>query len=212
MEIDEQHVTDYWHVVRIEFENEEGNIGAEMIHSQYGELESLRDDILSQLEEHVDAGDWFRDDEFFESEDLDGIPDERMVARDYSHKVVALFAISCGTMEKQLEILNSIETHPEILEGLESTPFNSIEPSDLVDSYFDGRGLHENLEFAKVTGVVDQGTYSEANDVRKTRNRLVHNPLFRLSIESYDAHRQRISKAVSAPNRIDGLLQEVVSQ
>jgi hypothetical protein len=102
-------------------------------------------------------------------------------------------------MEKQLEILLSQDLIPD------------ARRDEIVSSCFKGRGLNDNLEFGKDAGVIDNGVYSEATDVRKTRNKLVHIPTFRFSIESYNSHRQRIKKTVRAPEKLDSLIDNVVT-
>lgn len=199
MQIDGEYETDYWSHVILDFRSDKGNVGSRPIHSQKAELEQLRDDVLDQLDDHEQSDDPFFDDPDFGSEDLAGFPEERMVSREYTHRLVALFAISCGIMEKQLEILLSQDLIPD------------SRRDGIVSSCFKRRGLHDNLDFAEAAGVIGNGVYSEATDVRKTRNRLVHNPTFRLSIDSYNTHRQRIKKTVRAPDKLDDLIQQAVA-
>lgn len=209
MKINGEYETDYWHHVILEFRSKNGHVGSTNIHSQARELEFLRDNILEELDEYELSEDRLH--HGFDPDDLEGLPDERMIARDYSYNLVALFSISCGIMEKQLEIL------------LSQYLISDNKREGVTASCFVGRGLYDNLEFAKAAQVIGnkkesyskeqgvKGVYSEAHDVRQTRNRLVHNPTFRLSIQSYNIHRQRIKKAVRAPNKLDKLIQQVTS-
>lgn len=198
MKIGDKYETDYWRHVILEYRSDQGRIGESGIHSHRGELQNLRDNLLNQVNDLESNQTGMRNDSDFNREDMEGLPDDTLIPRDYTHKLVALMALSCGIMEKQLEILLSQDLIPD------------RRRDGIVHFCFEGRGLHENLEFAKAANVIDDSVYSPATDVRKTRNRLVHNPVFRLHIDSYNAHRHRIKKAVKAPEKIDQLIQNTV--
>ena len=188
MLIDGEDKTDYWKVVLLDFRSDTGYVGSRSIHSQAVEMNDLKDELLDKLKDLESSSDPMYDD--FTQEELNGLPDEAMISREYTHKLVSLFAISCGIIEKQLEILLSQYLIPDSRRG------------GIVADCFEGRGLYENLEFAKAAGAIGNGIYSDSTDVRKTRNKLVHNPNFRLSIDSYNSHRQRLKKCTRAPEKI----------
>ena len=198
MKIGNEYETDYWRHVILEYRSDHGRIGESVIHSHQAELENLRDDLLDRIDSLESNQTGMRDDPDFDQQDLKGLPDDTSIPRPYTYRLVALMALSCGIMEKQLEIFLSQDLIPD------------KRRDGIVQSCFENRGLYENLEFAKAADVIDDKVYSPATDVRKTRNRLVHNPVFRLHIDSYSAHRHRIKKALKAPNEIDQLIQNAV--
>lgn len=198
MEIDGEYETDYWRHVILEYRTDSGRVSESVIHSHQVELENLRDDLLDRVDTLESNQKGMRDDPDFSPSDLKGLPDDTAVPRSYTYRLVALMALSCGIMEKQLEILLSQDL------------ITDNRRDGIVQSCFEGRGLYDNLEFAKAAKVIDNKVHSPATDVRKTRNRLVHNPVFRLQIDSYAAHRHRIKKAVKAPKEIDRLIQKAV--
>ena len=117
-----------------------------------------------------------------------------MIPRNLSHKLVALFAISCGIIENQLRLLLAREIIVD-----------ELEESRAVD-FFEHTGLQARLELAYLSGIVDEGVYGLAEDVRQTRNQLVHNPVKRLSIQSVVALEDRVRKAVRAPDSLHDLI------
>jgi len=79
-----------------------------------------------------------------------------------------------------------------------------------VNEQLDTMGLAKKLKFGRDSDVIGNGVFSEAWDVRRTRNKLVHNPVYRFSIENYNTHRNRVNKAIRAPDKIDQLIQNAV--
>lgn len=198
MEIDGSFQTDYWKHVILEWESNDGSIHQRVVHTHEAELQSLRDDILAELQQLENNQSGIHADPDFDQDNLDGFPDETMLPREYSHKLVALFAMSCGIMERQLGILLSIDLIPD------------SRRDGVVNDGLDSMSLGKKLEFARDTRVIGNGLFSEAWDVRRTRNRLVHNPVYRLSIDSYNVHRNRVGKAVRAPDEIDDLIENAL--
>lgn len=196
MEIDGEYKTDYWRHVILNRRSNNGRVGERGIHNHKVEIQNLADEILEELEELQQNQTGMRADPDFDDSDLEGLPDESIVPRDYTHKVVSLFALSCGIMEEQLGILLTLDLIPE------------SRRDGYVDEELNDLNLVNKLNLAESAEVIDDGTYSEAWDVRKTRNNLVHSPVYRLTIENYDSHRGRINKAVSAPDKIDQAIQE----
>lgn len=198
MEIDGTFQTDYWKHVILEWESDNGKVHQRDLHTHEAELQSLRDDILAELQQLENNQSGFHADPDFGQDDLEGFPDETMLPREYTHNLVALFAMSCGIMEQQLGILLSIDLIP------------NSRRDGVVNDGLDSISLGKKLEFARDTQVIGNGLFSEAWDVRRTRNRLVHDPVYRLSIESYNGHRNRVGKAVRAPDKIDYLIENAL--
>jgi hypothetical protein len=198
MEINGEYETDYWRHVILDWESDNGRVGNRTIHTHKAELKELSDDILGKLQTLKNNPTGFHDDPDFTQSDLQGYPDETMLPRNYTHKLVSLFALSCGIMEKQLGILLTVDLIP------------SSRRDTYVNEKLDSIPLGRKLEFARDADVIGNGIFSEAWDVRKARNKLVHNPVYRFSIDNYNIHKNRIKKATRAPNKIDSRIQDEI--
>ena len=178
---------DHWEIAILESRTVDG-FPSSTLHSPAGELEELRDSILDELDsldEQIERKPIFDD---YEGKPHGEHHDIQMLPRPLSHKIVSLFAISVGVMEKQvIDILS----HSLIAEGYRKT-----EPSI---SLLQKRGFRRNLKLAKDLGLIESGEYSQVNDVRRIRNKLVHQPTERLSIAKLDIMEDRIRKATRAP-------------
>lgn len=184
-----------WEVVELEFSSESGNIGASTAHSPKSELEDLKDEVLAEIEIMEENPSGFRGDDFFDELDLEGIPDEIIVDREYSHKVVALFAISTGIMESQIKRL------------LRENFINSrYQEDESVEEFLGSRSMKKNTELAHDLGLIGDGVFGQIEDVRTYRNKLVHEPNSRLHIESFEQERDRIKKAVRGPDLLNEVL------
>lgn len=198
MKINGSYKTDYWQHVILEWKSDSGTAHQRNVHSHKAELKELSSDILDQLQKLENNPTGFHADPDFDQSDLKGYPDETMLPRDYTHQLVSLFAMSCGILEQQLGILLTLELIPE------------SRRKGYLNDQLDSMGLAKKLKFSRDVDVIGNGVFSEAWDVRRTRNKLVHNPVYRLSIEDYNTHKNRVKKAIRAPNKINQLIQNAV--
>lgn len=198
MKINESYETDYWEHVILEWESNNGSVYNSTIHNHKAELEQLSEKILDELDELENNPTGFHNDPGFDYEDLRGYPDRTLISREYSHKLVTLFALSSGIMEQQLGILLTVDLIP-----------NSRRDS-YINKALNSMSLGRKLEFSRDVNIIGNGVFSESWDVKKARDRLVHNPAFRLTIQDYNNHRNRIKKATRAPDKIDELIQNAI--
>jgi ribonuclease HI len=191
---EEEADSDLWHNVVLETLTEDG-FPHTSFHSHARELEQLAEELreeINRIEEETDTT-LFEDGEPTE----DDAADVPLVPRNYSHKLIALFSISVGIMEEQ--ILSVIQQE-----------FVSSEYSDTDDArnFFERRKFRENLKLAYELGIIGEGTKGKIEDVYNTRNALVHDPTERLTVENVISHKDRISKAASAPEDLDKILSD----
>jgi hypothetical protein len=187
----EEHLPE--HVIVLEFESSGGNISSTALHSPLLELKELRDDVLDNLDElqnNPSPNDLL---------DADGIPDEPILPRDTSQHVVALFALSSALVES----LATRVLKAKIISDEFSDDAN-------VDNLFERRSnLSINLDLLRYTGAIDHGLHSDLEDIRQTRNDLVHDHEKRLSVQNMSALEQKIRKAVSGPEELYGVLEDL---
>jgi hypothetical protein len=182
------------HVSVLRFRSESGNISSTTLHSPLIELRELRDDVLDNLNELENGPS--PDEEMFDAE---GLPDESILPRDTSQSIVALFVLSSALTE-------SLTT--KILK--EEVIAEEFQNDKDVDSLFNRRSnLSMNLDLLRYNGAINQGLYSDLEDVRQTRNDLLHDHEERLSVHNRDALEQRIRKAVSGPEDMYDVLEEL---
>ncbi|RNJ25479.1 hypothetical protein [Halosegnis longus] len=193
----DERVEDYWRAVALRFSNDQGNIQETNFHSHAAEMTALRDDILEGIDELEHHPSSLREDDMFDESDFEQLPDFGIIPRELSHKLVALFSISCGIIDNQLRLLLERDVVDQ-----------SVANEGTVENYFDNTSLKPRLTLVHISGIIDEGLYGQADDVRKTRNDLVHDPLDRLSIRSTVALEDRVRKAVRVPDDLSELLQE----
>jgi len=198
MEINGSYETDYWRHIILEWKSDSGAVHERTIHTHKAELNALSSEILDELQKLENNPTGFHADPDFDKSDLQGYPAETMLPREYTHQLVSLFALSCGIMEQQLGILLTLELVPH------------SRRNGYINEQLDSMGLAKKLKFGRDANVIGNGLFSETWDVRKTRNKLVHNPMYRFSIENFNTHTNRVKKAIRAPDKIDQLIQNAV--
>lgn len=157
-------------------------------------MSALRDEIIDEIYEAESPSHKITDRETGEivwtpDEDITHIPSTLL------KNLVVLFALSVGTMERQVRDILSGELLTDEFEE---------------DKIFEEKHFGENLELARKTGAIDSGTYSKAVDVKNTRNKLVHDPTYRYTIENIPATVDRVNKAVEAPEKMHERWIEIV--
>ena len=142
------------------------------------ELDELRDSLIGTIEDS------------FQEEDK---PDRW----ELGHDAVALFSLSHALMEHQLREL--------ILRNLFSEEYRD---SDGVQDWVESQGFYKNMQRAHKVGLISDGLKGKINDVRRTRNRLLHETDERLNIDRWEGQVDKINKAADAPYELLDLLQE----
>jgi len=114
---------------------------------------------------------------------------------------VALFSLSIGVMERQLE---------DVLRyGLLTSEFPG--KYDENNGVFN-RAFAKNLELAWKSGLIEKGLYDKAVDVNTARNKLVHDPRYRYTVSNVSATVQRVKKAVEAPEQMHSVWKDHVER
>lgn len=181
------------HVLVLKFESDSGNIHHSSLHSPLLELKELRNEVLDNFDElknNPSPNDLL---------DADGMPDEPMLPRDTSQRIVALFALSTALIEN---LTTRIFKEAIIAEEY-------ADDDDLDELLERQSNLSFNLDLLRYTGTIDQGLYSDLEDVRQTRNNLVHKHEERLTVHKTRTMEQKIRKAVSALEEMYEVIEEV---
>ncbi|WP_255168479.1 hypothetical protein [Natrononativus amylolyticus] len=189
--------TNYWNAVNLKSVTKDG-FSRLTSHSHRGELTKLRDEILDELDDlDLNTTEYFcAKDEHKEPEHPDS-PDLSLIPRDLSHKIIALFSLSTGIMEKQTEMILRSEVISD-----------EYKNTKIADSLLN-TNLKTRLDLVKKLPVAAQFELSHAHDVRKTRNSLVHNPKKRLQIDDLANFKGRIKKTIRAPEELHKLQAEL---
>jgi hypothetical protein len=113
------------------------------------------------------------------------------------HDAVALFSLSHAMMEEELQVLIKMNVFSE-----------EYRESDAVEGWVSSNGFYQNMQFAHDVGLIDDGLKGRINDVRKTRNTLLHETDERLNIDHWDGRIDKINKAADTPYYLLGLIQQ----
>jgi hypothetical protein len=100
-------------------------------------------------------------------------------------------------MEEELQVL--------IKENVFSEEYRE---SDAVDGWVSSNGFYQNMQLAHDVGLIDDGLKGRINDVRKTRNTLLHETDERLNIDHWDGQIDKINKAADTPYDLLELIQQ----
>lgn len=104
------------------------------------------------------------------------------------HDAVALFSLSHAMMEAQLQNL--------ILQNVFSDEYRD---GDEIQGWVSSNGFYSNMNLANNIGLISDGMKGKINDVRKTRNTLLHETDERLNIDSWAGQIDKINKAADTP-------------
>jgi hypothetical protein len=189
--MDDIHIEeDGWRLVTLNSVSKDG-YNRSTAHTHEGEVKNLRDDILEELDEvDVKSSEYMFDEEEHKKPEHPESDDISLLPRDLSHQIVALFSLSTGIMENQTEmilrntVLSDDQRYSKITDDMLDQPLST--KLDWVS------GLPESEDFE----------LSHASDVRKKRNRLVHEPKERLHISDLAEFKGSIKKTVRAPEQL----------
>lgn len=104
------------------------------------------------------------------------------------HDAVALFSLSHAFMEEELQVL--------IRRGIFNEEHRETEA---IINLVNNRGFYNNMTLAHDTGLIGPGLKGKINDVRKTRNSLLHETDERLNIDHWKGQIDKINKAADTP-------------